>query len=322
MRIGLLLLIVALMGVCVGKGIAQSAVMIPVESVQAKTDHFPDREELLRRIGVCEEDREHALSAHADNVTIAKVDLLLGSLYGDAGMYPQAEVAVRRAITLLQNGPYDQLAEAMDHLAILLAAMGQDEKSEKEDMAALAIHEKVGDPGGIAIAWSDLAGIEIKHRQFSKAAEHAQKAVDLLKTESAADAGRRIAAKQALGYALAGMGRCEGAISALQSAVALSANTYGQDSMAVAINRYLLGHSAWQCGDARDADRWMKQGISRMKIDLGWGHAIYLESVAEYAKFLREQGETDRAEVVERELRMAQTVVDVHTLAPGGASLR
>ena len=65
-----------------------------------------------------------------------------------------------------------------------------------------------------------------------------------------------------------------------------------------------------------DAAEWMAQGIARMKVDLGWGHVIYLNAVRLYAQFLRQSGQTEQAEAAEREIKMVNAVVDARSLAP------
>ena len=71
----------------------------------------------------------------------------------------------------------------------------------------------------------------------------------------------------------------------------------------------------------------MARGTARMKVDLGWGHAVYINVMSDYAQFLRERGQLEAAAVAQREVRQAQSVVDVRSLAGrsgevGAAGLR
>jgi hypothetical protein len=52
-----------------------------------------------------------------------------------------------------------------------------------------------------------------------------------------------------------------------------------------------------------------------MKVELGWGHTIYLNAMTQYAKFLRERGQMEAATTAEREIKMANAVVDARTLS-------
>ena len=62
-----------------------------------------------------------------------------------------------------------------------------------------------------------------------------------------------------------------------------------------------------------DAAEWMGRGINRMKVDMGWGHPLYVNSVNQYALFLRKQGQMEAADSAQREVRQAQSVVDVRS---------
>jgi putative component of toxin-antitoxin plasmid stabilization module len=57
----------------------------------------------------------------------------------------------------------------------------------------------------------------------------------------------------------------------------------------------------------------MRSGIERMKIDLGWGHAIYLNSMREYAVFLRRSGQLEEAASAQSEVRRAESIVDARS---------
>ena|ERR1017187_4867739 len=80
---------------------------------------FPDRPELLRRIGLYEAAERSAEASPTGTENLVKIDANLAALYEDAGMYPKAENLMRRWISLLRSGPQDELAEAISHLAVL-----------------------------------------------------------------------------------------------------------------------------------------------------------------------------------------------------------
>jgi tetratricopeptide (TPR) repeat protein len=228
-------------------------------------------------------------------------------------MYLKAEDAMLRAIALLKTGPQDQLAEEIGHLAVLHIAMGELRKAEKNQMEALAIRESVGDPVGIALTWSDLADLYIKQRQYKKALDYAQRAMDVLAGRPDVRASDRIAVRQTLAFALCGAGNCEKAIPLLKDAIDLSKSSFGVDSLPVGINEYLLGYAYWQSGNMHDAGEWMGRGIARMKVDLGWGHSIYINALRQYAKFLRKAGQAEAAASAEREINQAEALVDART---------
>jgi putative component of toxin-antitoxin plasmid stabilization module len=59
----------------------------------------------------------------------------------------------------------------------------------------------------------------------------------------------------------------------------------------------------------------MGEGIARMKIDLGWGHVLYVNSLNQYGQFLRETRQNEAAVKVQREVNTLTGTVDVRALA-------
>jgi tetratricopeptide (TPR) repeat protein len=288
--------------------IAPLAAVVP----QSKAE-FPGKPELLRRIGLYEAAARKAETAHTDRKSLVKIYANLGGLYEDAAMYPKAEDAMLRAISLLRAGPQDELAEEIGHLAVLHVAMGELREAERNQMEALAIRESVGDPTGIALTWNDLADLYIKNRQYKKALDYAQRAMDVLADRPDLSTSDRIAVRQTLAFALCGVGNCEKAIPLLKDALELSKSSFGADSLPVGIDEYLLGYAYWQSGNLHDAAEWMGQGIARMKVDLGWGHTIYVNALRQYAKFLQKTGQTEAAASADIEVHQAEALVDARS---------
>ena len=69
-----------------------------------------------------------------------------------------------------------------------------------------------------------------------------------------------------------------------------------------------------------DAAELMAQGTARMKVDLGWGHTIYLNAMTQYARFLRQRGQKEAAATAEREIKMANAVVDARSLTTSSSA--
>jgi tetratricopeptide (TPR) repeat protein len=272
-----------------------------------------DKPELLRRIAVYEAAAQQEAAAHSGNEKLAKIYMGLGALYGDVAMYAKAQDAMQRGISLLRNGPQSDLAEAMGHLAVLYIAMGKLSESEKVELDALRIRETVGDPVGIAQTWNDLADVYVKQRQFKKAAFYGEKSMEAFGDDPKVDVADRIAVRQTLGYAFCLDKDCGRGLPLLKDAVEMSKGRYGADSLEVGVAYYLLGYAAWQAGDMNDAADWMERGINRMKVEMGWGHPVYLNAVSQYAQFLRKQGLTEAAATAQREVRQAQSVVDARS---------
>jgi len=95
----------------------------------------------------------------------------------------------------------------------------------------------------------------------------------------------------------------------------------------VGLGEYLLGYACWKAGAMSEAGERMQQGIANMNAQLGWGHPTYLGALTHYAEFLRADHQKEAANDVERRIRQAEAVVDVHALqgsqgAIGFAGLR
>ncbi|HEX4759060.1 MAG TPA: tetratricopeptide repeat protein [Terracidiphilus sp.] len=283
------------------------------ERGQQNNYSIPDKPELLRRVAVYEAAAHNAVNAHASAESLVKIYANLGALYMDLTMYPKGEDAMKHAILLLKDGPKDVLAEEIGHLSVLHSAMGEVKQAEKDQMRALAIREAIGDPLGIALTWSDMAELYFRERQMKKALDYAQRAFPVLAGNTSVSAADRIAVKQTLAVVLCEVRQCARAISIMKDALELAKSTYGEDSLAAGIEKFLLGHVYWRNGDEPDAAEWMKRGIERMKVDLGWGHAIYLNSMREYAVFLRRSGQVEEAASAQSEVRRAESIVDARS---------
>ena len=276
---------------------------------------FPSKAELLRRIDVYEGALHKAEATRTDDATLAKVYAGLGTCYFEAAMYLKAEDAMHHAIALLRRGSQPALAEETGQLALLHAAMGDLKQAARDQMEALRIREQIGDRVGIALTWNDLASLYVRQRQFSKALDLAQRAMPVLASNPGVQVTDRIAMRQTFAYALCGEHQCDRAIPLLEEALELARDNFGADSLAVGLASYLLGYACWQNGRMDEAAAWMQRGTERMKQDWGWGHTLYVNSVVQYAKFLRQRGQVESAVLEERELKQMAAVVDARSFA-------
>lgn len=278
-------------------------------------DEFLRKPEILRRIGLYEAAEQSAERTHPGLESMVKIYSNLAALYESACMYTKSEGVMRREISLLRSGPQDELADAIGHLAILHVAMAEPHQAEKDELEALRIRESVGDAVGTARSWSDLANVYVKNRQYKKALDFAQRAMPILADNPKADVADRVAVRQALANALCGLKQCGQAIPLLKETVDMEKSAYGANSLLVGASNFLLGHTYWMNGDMQEAADLMARGTARMKDDLGWGHTIYLNAMSEYAKFLRQRGQLEAAASAEREIKMANAVVDARSLS-------
>jgi hypothetical protein len=206
------------------------------------------------------------------------------------------------------------LAEAIQDLALVHVAMGALGNAEKEGLEALRIRERVGDPMAIVDSRSHLAGVYLRRHEYTKAVEFGQKAMDVLDGGSGVDPVDRIALRFTVARALCGAGSVRRRYRYSSSRSNWLKGTYGKDALPGGLGYYLLGYAYWHTGDMAGAAEWMERGTTRMKVELGWGHPMYVDAMGQYALFLRERGRTEEAAVVEQEIRRAEAVVDVRSL--------
>jgi tetratricopeptide (TPR) repeat protein len=302
-----------------GSGLAIGQVDLrntPQASTGASLDDsvFADRAELLRRIALYETALQQAKEVHSPIETLVKLNLHLGAMYGDLAMYPRAEQAMQRAIALLRGGPESELAEAISNLALLHVVMGEMHGAEKEGLEALRIRERVAEPVAIALSWSQMAALYLRRHEYKKAVEFGQKAFGVLGGDTGIDPSEWIGVRFTVARALCESGDSAKAIPMIQQSIETAKVAYGKDSLPEGIGGYLLGYAYWHTGDMTGAAEWMERGTTRMKVELGWGHPMYVEALGKYALFLRGRGQLEAAAVVEREVRQAEAVVDVRSL--------
>jgi tetratricopeptide (TPR) repeat protein len=313
-------------GMAVGQGNGGGAAQVDAATA-AEEAEFPDRPELLRRIALYESAARRGEALHFSDAGLAKVYLGLASMYADLAMYPKAEEAARRGIALRRSGPESELAVAIKDLSMLHIAMGDLGDAEKEGLEALRIRERMGDPMVIADSWSELASVYLRRREFKKAEEFGLKAMNVLDGGPGVDPVGRIAVRFAVARALCESRECAKAIPLLKQSIELGEGAYGKDGLPVGLGYYLLGYAYWHTGEMAEAAEWMERGTTRMKVELGWGHPVYIDALGQYALFLRGRGQVEAAAAVEREVRQAEAVVDVRSLgarpvANGVAGLR
>ncbi len=308
------LMLIALVSVlCAAQIHAQQPATAPAANAANADPSVLPKAELLRRVDLYESALRKPGIGRIDDASVARVYVSLGNCYLDLAMYPKAEDAMHHAIALMRNGAQATLADEIGQLAVLHSAMGDFKQAEKEQIDALEIRQQIGDPVGLALTWNDLASLYVRERQFSKALDYARRAMPILASNPGVQASDRIAVRQTLASALCGVHQCGRAIPQLQQALSLASDNFGADSLAVGASSFLLGYTYWQNGQTGEAADYMQRGIGRMKQDWDWGYTLYVESVAQYAKFLRQRGQTESAALEEGELRHMTETVDVRS---------
>ena len=267
-----------------------------------------------RKIEDCETRIRQAEAAHADEKSLAALYRNLGILYQGVGNFQRSEAASRREVDVLRHASPQDQADALNRLAAVHVEMNDMRQAEKERIQVLHLREKTGDTVVLAMAWSDLANLYVRSWHFDKALTYATKATAVLADGPTVDVHDRIAVRQTMAYALCGAHRCQEAIPVLRSATDLAISKLGSNSLDAGVAEYLLGYAYWQSGQPGVADRWMSDGISKMKPYRAYGRVPYLHAITQYGQFLRASGRTEEAAAVDRDIRLANSTVDAAAL--------
>jgi tetratricopeptide (TPR) repeat protein len=274
------------------------------------------KQKLLHQIVLEEEAVRQAESAHAANVVLGRAYVQLGESYECAAQWERSEAALDHAVSLFRHAAEssEELADALSQLGGLHIAMGKLRESEKEDQEELKLVEKFGDRLRIARSWSDLAGLSLVQHKFEKARDFAQQALAEFTVNTQADATDRIRARYTLSMALCYLKDWASAIPLLKDAIDEAKADRQPSDFFIGLGDFLLGFVYWKSGNLSDAGLHMQEGTVAMSEQLGWGFPAYMNALKQYAKFLRENQQVEASNVVERRIRQAEAVVDVHSL--------
>jgi tetratricopeptide (TPR) repeat protein len=277
---------------------------------------IPLRADILRRISAYEDTVRRAEAAHVSDAILAKGYANLGSLYEDAALFGQSEAAFEHSILLLRQHPEssDQLAWDLEHLGFVDGVLGKTGRAEKELLEAVRLQEKLGNSIELARSWNSLAGLYFKEGKVKPSRDFARKALDEFSVNKGADVVDRISSRFNLSLAMCYLKDCPSAIPMLKDAVAMAKLSFKENDFPIGEGEFLLGFAYWKSGDVAGAYEYMRAGTDSMKEQLGWGHPTYLNALGQYAKFLHDNRRVEDAEVVERQIRRAEAVVDVRSL--------
>jgi tetratricopeptide (TPR) repeat protein len=274
------------------------------------------KQALMRQVALAEAAVRHAEAAHESNVALGRTYVQLGLWYENAAQWGRSEAALEHAVSLLRgpSEPGAELATAISQLASLHATIGKLRESERENQEALTLEENLGDPLLIARSRDDLAILYLAKQKYQKARDLARQAEAEFVANVRADVLDRISARFTLAEALCNLKDCPSAIPLLKAALEETKTALHLDDFTVGLNNFLLGYAYWKSGNLSGAGDYMAAGTERMSLQLGWGHPTYLKALRCYAQFLHENRQSEAANVIERRIRQAEAVVDVHSI--------
>jgi tetratricopeptide (TPR) repeat protein len=293
-----------------------------VDAIRQPVAEVATRAETMRRIGVYEAALRGPGVASTRGDVVAKAYTLLASLYEDVAMNDRAEAALKHSIALSRGSAEwsGELATGLNDLGLLHAEQGRLHEAEKEQLEALRLRESLGDSLDIARSWSSLSGLYFKEHKYRVSREFAQRAMEEFSANNNADVVDKISSRLYLSMAMCYSKDCPAAVPVLKDAIDMAKSSYKSTDFPVGEGKFLLGFAYWKAGDTARASAYMQEGTAIMKVQLGWGHPSYLNALGNYARFLRENRREDDAEAVEREIRQAESVVDVRSLPTRGGA--
>jgi tetratricopeptide (TPR) repeat protein len=192
--------------------------------------------------------------------------------------------------------------------------MGKLRESEREEQEALKLRQNIGDPLQIARSRNDLAILYLAKQKYEKARDLARQAEAEVDKNGRADVFDRVTARVTLAEALCDLKDCPSAIPLLKVALDEAKAMLHPYDFPVGLSNFLLGYAYWKSGNMPEAEEYMKAGADEMSLQLGWGHPAYLRALTFYAQFLHENRQVEAANIVERRIRQAEAVVDVHSI--------
>jgi tetratricopeptide (TPR) repeat protein len=274
------------------------------------------RQDLARRIAVEEGSVRQAEAGHATDGELARRYTQLSFLYQNAAQWARSEAAAEHAVSLVRHAPEpsEELAAAIGGLGSLHVAMGKLRESEKEEQEGLRLREKLGDRVELARSWNDLAELSIAQHKYAKARDFAQKAIAEFVANEKANVYDRIVARSVLSLAICYLKACPSTIPVLKEAMDEAKAKLPSGDFTIGFGEFLLGFAYWKSGSMSEAGQHMQDGTAALNRQLGWGHPAYLNALKQYEQFLRENRQVEAANIVQRRIRQAEAVVDVHSI--------
>jgi tetratricopeptide (TPR) repeat protein len=274
------------------------------------------KQNLMHQVALAEAAVRQAEAAHESYVVLSRTYVQLGLWYQNAAHWGRSEAALDHAVSLLRHTsePGADLPTAISQLASLHVTMGKFREGEREGQEALRLGENLGDPLLIARSRDDLAILYLAKQKYQKARDLARQAEAEFVKNVRADVLDRMSARFTLAEALCNLKDCPSAIPLLKASLDETKTALLPDDFTVGLNSFLLGYAYWKSGNISEAGEYMERGTDKMSLQLGWGHPAYLKALRCYAQFLHANRQVEAANVVERRIRQAEAVVDVHSI--------
>ena len=222
---------------------------------------------------------------------------LLGSSYQDLEIFDRARQAYGKAVQTLRSVPsaQAQYAAALNNFATLEQTLGEKDSAKALSKKAERLDEQLGDPAGIAIASTNLAGIACAQKDFKTARRSLATAIKEAQATTQLkddDYATMYAVRSALALH---DGKNEEAISSIQQAIDRWTHGHGPSYFMLATG-YLLRAKAWaKSGEYARALADAQHALAIDEVAIGRNTLGYLTAETEYAQILRASGAKEQA---------------------------
>ena len=232
---------------------------------------------------------------------------LLGSSYQDLEIFDRARQAYGKAVQTLRSVPsaQAQYAAALNNFATLEQTLGEKDSAKALSRKAERIDEQLGDPAGMAIASTNLAGIACAQKDFKTARRSLATAIqEAQATTQLKDDD--YATMYAVSSALAlHDGKNEEAISSIEQAIERWTHGHGPNYFMLATG-YLLRAQAWaKSGEYARALADAQHALAIDEVAIGRNTRGYWTAETEYAQILRASGAKGQASRLKKEASSA-----------------
>jgi tetratricopeptide (TPR) repeat protein len=243
----------------------------------------------------------------ATDLALGKLWLQMACDYADEEDFQRAEDAYSRALRLFQRpSSQREYAYTLDALGVLYHHVARLKEAESLLRKSLAIFEEIHEEAGVPEVHADLAALLLNEGRFAASEQESTKAVTELGGLTKPNQRDLIAALIASSYAKCFQARCEEGIRDAERARMLASQKSSKDSLEVISALLAVGFEHWKNGSEAEGDRSMREAVTLIREKNDMTSAMLIDSqlkvLSEYAVYLRERHQKDKAREVEAEV--------------------
>jgi tetratricopeptide (TPR) repeat protein len=217
---------------------------------------------------------------------------ILGLSYKDQGNFAYAQHAFEQSIRILEGLPNNtrEYGMALDNFGGLLFAMGQPEPAGRIKEKAVHVYEKTNDHTGLAIAYSDLAGLAFSQKQMRRGRTYMERARQEAQLANDLDDDNLAAISSMQGWLALLDGDVVATVSAYQHSLDLWRRRHGEEHPSTGWGYMLLGDAKAEGGELTSALVDMQRGLAVLDRTLGRQNTRYLTAEIAYSRVLDRTG--------------------------------